>query len=135
MSLKKHLPSLLIYSTLSWCALGIGPAAANEKAGAGGAYTRIEPITVNLAGGAQYLQVSVSIKGGAPEFGAVVTERMPFVRHEMILLLSSQTSEEISTVQGKKVLMDRLKGVINKATKLGGHDGVAEVLFEAFIIQ
>ncbi len=116
--------------------LGAPAGWANEKAGGGaGGYTKIEPFTVNLVGGAQYLQVSISIKGATPEFGVTVAERMPFVRHELILLLSSQHSEEITTVEGKKLLLEHLKEAINKAIKLSGHEGVTEVLFETFIVQ
>ncbi|MES2151030.1 MAG: flagellar basal body-associated FliL family protein [Pseudomonadota bacterium] len=119
-------------------ALGLAPgASANSGKGdeKGGAYVRIEPITVNLFDLSQYLQIALSAKGGSPEAAARLVERMPMVRHALILLLSSQHSEEILTPKGKTMLLDKLKKAINGAIKLDGHDGVEDVVMESFIVQ
>lgn len=104
-------------------------------AGAAGAYIRIEPLTINLSGGEQYLQVGISIKGGTADAAGRVATYMPKIRHAMIMLLCDQKSEEILTPGGKAVLLEALKNAINKAIEMDAHDGITEVAYESFIVQ
>ena len=103
--------------------------------GGGAGYVKIESFTVNLQGGTQYLQISMSVLGGTPEVGASIVARMPIVRHELILVLSNQEADVIRTSQGKLDLMEQIKEAVNKAIEKKGHDGVTEVLFENFVVQ
>ena len=57
------------------------------------------------------------------------------IRHELILLLSSQKGEELATLEGKKKVMAAIKAAINKILKLDDKTGVTDVLFETFVIQ
>jgi flagellar FliL protein len=135
----KHLKSLSIFfAVLAMTGLALNTQnveAAEHSGGAGGSYIKIQPLTVNLVEAEKYLQMSFSIKGGTPEVAANVSTYMPIVRHELILLLSSQKSEEILTVNGKIKLMEALKNAVNKAIGMSGHGGVSEVVLESFIVQ
>ncbi|MES2934366.1 MAG: flagellar basal body-associated FliL family protein [Pseudomonadota bacterium] len=122
---------------VSLCVFGLAiqsPNASAESGGDGG-YIKIEPFTVNLLGGVQYLQMSMRIRGGSPEVAGSVSSRMPMVRHELILLLSGQKSADILSVKGKIVLLEDIKMAINKAIEMKGQNGVTEVALESFVVQ
>ena len=111
-------------------------AVANEGAKEGeSAYIKLEPFTVNLAGLTQYLQVELALQAGSPEVGATIANLKPKVRHEMILLLSSQEAAQILTPEGKVKLAADIRHAINDAIEMPGKHGVTGVLFVSFIVQ
>jgi flagellar FliL protein len=112
---------------------------ANASGGGGGggasAYEYVEPLTVNLKGMQQFLQVSITLKLAKPEASAKVKLHMPAIRNNMIYLLSEKTAEEISNMEGKQRLLVEAREAVNKAIELEAAEGVSDVLFETFIIQ
>lgn len=108
---------------------------ASEGGGGGGAYERLEPFTVNLVGLTQVIQLVVTLKMARPEAGEKVKLYMPVIRHGMILLLSSKTSAQIETAEGKQRLIQETIATVNHAIELTPKEGVADVLFESIIIQ
>jgi flagellar FliL protein len=114
---------------------------AHASGGGGGAegaavYEYVEPLTVNLKGGQmQYLQASITLKLAKPEASAKVKFHMPAIRNNMIYLLTEKTPEEISNMEGKQRLLVESRDAVNKAIGLDAAEGVADVLFETFIIQ
>jgi flagellar FliL protein len=112
---------------------------ASASGGGGGegasAYEHMEPLTVNLKGLQQYLQVVITLKLAKPEASAKVKLHMPAIRNNMIYLLSEKTAEEISNMEGKQRLLVEARAAVNKAIGLEAADGVSDVLFETFIIQ
>jgi flagellar FliL protein len=112
---------------------------ANASGGGGegaSAYEYVEPLTVNLSGGQQqYLQVSITLKLAKPEASGNIKLHMPAIRNNMIYLLSEKTAEEISNMEGKQRLLVESRDAVNKAIGLEAAEGVADVLFETFIIQ
>lgn len=123
------LPFLLAFSLATAHASGGG-----ESTG-GGAYSKLEPITVNLADLSRYLQIQITAKAGNAEMAEAIKMYMPAVRHALILLFSSKSADEISTLDGKQKLMEEAKVAINKAAELKPAHGVVAVLFESFIVQ
>ena len=126
------------YLTILTAALLIfsAPAQANApKEGGASAYAKLETLTVNLQGLTQYLQVNMALKLAKPEIADSIKEWNPVIRHELILLLSSQRGEELATLEGKKKVMEAAKTAVNKILKLDDHGGVTDILFESFIIQ
>ncbi|TAJ77972.1 MAG: hypothetical protein EPO42_09035 [Gallionellaceae bacterium] len=105
------------------------------EGGGNGAYEKLEPFTVNLVGLRQVIQVSVTLKLAKPEAGEKVKLYMPVVRHEMILLLSGKSAEQVETADGKRRLILETKAAVNKAIESNGKEGIADVLFEQIIIQ
>lgn len=112
-------------------------AQASGGGGGGGPspYAKLETLTVNLKGLTQYLQVNMVLKVAKPEIAESIKGWNPVIRHELILLLSSQTGEELATLAGKQKVMGLIKAAVNKVLKLDAKDGVTDVLFESFVIQ
>jgi len=126
------------YLTILAAALLISSASAqanSSKEGGASAYAKLETLTVNLHGLTQYLQVNMTLKLAKPEISESIKEWNPAIRHELILLLSSQKGAELATFEGKKKVMEAAKIAINKILKLDDHGGVTDILFESFIIQ
>lgn len=98
-------------------------------------YARLEPITVNLQGLEQFLQVQITLKVASAEVGETIKEYMPIIRHEMILLLSSKEAGQISSFEGKRKLFAETSQAINRTLRRGNKNGITEALFESFIIQ
>jgi flagellar FliL protein len=98
-------------------------------------YAKLESFTVNLQGLTHYLQVSIALKVAKTEVGEAIKGWNPVIRHELILLLSNQSSEELATIEGKRKVMAAIKAAINKILKLDDKEGVSDVLFESFVIQ
>jgi len=119
--------ALLIFSTSAQ--------ANSSKEGGASAYVKLETLTVNLHGLTQYLQVNMTLKLAKPEISESIKEWNPAIRHELILLLSSQKGAELAPFEGKKKVMEAAKIAINKILKLDDHGGVTDILFESFIIQ
>jgi len=101
----------------------------------GGGYERLEPFTVNLAGLHQVIQISVTLKPAKPDVSDKIKLYMPVIRHEIILLLSQKTPEQMESSEGKQKLILETRYAANKALGLTSKDGVADVLFESIIIQ
>jgi flagellar FliL protein len=133
---KKYV-TLAIFALVTGIALSCQSASAADHGGGGasGAYIRIAPVTVNLLGGTQFVQTSISIKGRSADVANNVSTYMPIVRHELILLLSNQRSEDILTTDGKTALMEAIKHAVNKAINMDDQSGVGEVVIEDFIVQ
>jgi len=113
-----------------------GPALASEggKGGAAG-YAKLDVFAVNTAGLDHYLQVAITLKTAGDKADEFVKSYMPMIRHELILLLSSQAATDLATPDGKLKLMEAAKARVNKVIGLDEERGVKGVLFESFVIQ
>lgn len=109
--------------------------ASESKEAAPSPYAKLETLTVNLEGLTQYLQVNLALKVAKPQVSDSIKEWNPVIRHELILLLSSQKGQELATLEGKKKVMAAIKAAVNKILKLDDKTGVSDVLFETFVIQ
>ncbi|MCE5182436.1 MAG: flagellar basal body-associated FliL family protein [Betaproteobacteria bacterium] len=132
--MHKNIMRIILLPLLAF-SLATAHASEGGESKGGGAYTKLESITVNLADLSRYLQIQITVKAGNPEMAETIKMYMPVVRHALILLLSSKSPEEISTEPGKQKLMDEAKIAVNKAAELKPTHGVVAVLFESFIIQ
>ncbi len=83
-----------------------------------------------------YLQVELEVMARSQEPLDVLTRHMPRVRNDILLLLSSQRFESISTTAGKEALrrqiLEHLQKVVEEET---GEPGVEAVYFTSFIMQ
>jgi len=107
----------------------------------------LEPFTVNLLpeNGEQYLQVALSLELEDATSDPELKSRLPKIRNNIMLLLSSKKATELLTKEGKEALaeglLDEINTVINpprknKKGELIPPDGpVKTVLFTTFIIQ
>jgi flagellar FliL protein len=106
-----------------------------EGGGSSGGYEKLEPFTVNLVGLRQMIQISVTLKPAKADVSDKIKLYMPAIRHEIILLLSGKTVEQMQSSEGKQRLILETRYAANKALGLTSKDGVADVLFESIIIQ
>ncbi len=120
---------------LGLCCVSISANAEEKKEGDSGGYERLEPFTVNLVGLHQVIQISLTLKPAKPDISDKIKLYMPAIRHEIILLLSSKTPEQVQSSEGKQKLISETRIAANKALGLSSKDGVADVLFESIIIQ
>lgn len=102
-------------------------------------YVDLEPFTVNLLphGDDTFAQVGMSIKLSDDSVVEKIKAHMPEIRNKILLLLSSQTAEELATLEGKQHLS---KAVLTEIKHPLSHDAekakkVQEVLFTSFVIQ
>lgn len=132
-SLRKFLAFLFL--SLSLAAVNAHASEGGGGEGGGGAYTKLEPFTVNLVGLTQVIQLVVTLKMAKPEAGEKVKLYMPAVRHNMILLLSSKSADQVSSAAGKQKLIKETISAVNRAIESNAKEGVADALFESIIIQ
>lgn len=102
----------------------------------------LEPFVVNLAdpGSRRYLRVRLKIEFKKPEeTEPLLTERTPQVRDVILLLLSSKTSDQLVSPEGKthlrKELTDQLNLVLKKGKKKKVKQVVKNLYFTEFLIQ
>lgn len=96
------------------------------------------PIVVNIMDGERirHMQVVIEIKMVDPSNASKMDLHKGPVRHELILLLSSQDAGTISSALGKEQLRkDALEAVNKVLTELVGEPIVEALYFTNFIIQ
>lgn len=105
------------------------------KAEAPGTILNMEPFIVNLAdpSGKRYLKLTLAVDAKDEAMKADIEARLPQIRDSILLLLTSKTFEEISTVAGKLRLKNEVLKIINRS--LGGQTTVHAVYFTEFVIQ
>jgi flagellar FliL protein len=96
----------------------------------------LESFIVNLMDksglGKRYLKVTMVLEVGGEEQRIMVERHEPQLRDTILLLLSSQLFDEISTVEGKLELKQALFSRINQV--LGG-GAVHRIYFTEFVVQ
>ena len=104
-------------------------------------YMPMEVFTVNLRPDAdsqqqQFLQVVMSLQMPTDKDVEKIKERMPEVRNRILYILSNKKASEISTVEGKDILVKEITNQIN--IPFYGSDkpqAVTTLFFTSFIIQ
>jgi flagellar FliL protein len=120
--------------------VGMNPALASGGGGEGGSnYLPIDPpfvVNINNGNGFNFLQVNTELKLANPEFSGMVKHHMAAIRHIMIMLLSSQSTNEIRTLEGKELLREKaleaIQAVLEEET---GDTTIEAVYFTGFVIQ
>ena len=108
---------------------------AAEEASVGdlpGAIYPLEVFIVNLGVKGSFLKVAIQLEFLDPDPPAGVDAEIPRVRDSIIQTLSSKTSAEILTVEGKENLR---KEVTEAANEAFGREEVLQVYFTEFIVQ
>ncbi len=101
-------------------------------------YHTLEPIVVNINdnGRIRFLQAKMDVMARSQEVIDAVSQHMPRIRNELVLLLSSQTVESVSTPEGKEALrkaaLKRIQAVLRKEI---GEAGVEDVFITSLIVQ
>lgn len=102
-------------------------------------YLPIDPaFVVNFAsqGKARFLQVTVEVMTRSPEVPDSVKLHMPVIRNNLMLLLSSQSYDSVSTLEGKEALREEALEVIQLILEEEtGDPGIEAVYFTSFVMQ
>lgn len=115
---------------------GGGEAGGEDGGGEGkmGVFVSLDPFIVNLASdaGKRYLKVVMQLELAKPEMGVEVNNRMPQIKDAVITVLSSKSSEELLTIEGKFQLKEQVLTRINNLLTGGV---VKNIFFVEFVIQ
>lgn len=109
-------------------------AAAKKEASKLGVVTGLDPFIVNLAGeaGKRYIKVTMQLELSSKEGIEEVQQRMPQIKDSVITVLSSKTTEDLLTVDGKFQLKEQILTRVNILLQTGV---VKNVYFVEFVIQ
>ncbi len=107
---------------------------------AGTQYIDIKPAFVTNYGGVgrlRFLKTEITLRVGGGAVGPnSVRHHMPRIRHEIVMLLSRQTVDDISSMEGRELLrQNALKAVQEALLKEDGQQFVVDLLFKTFIVQ
>lgn len=113
-----------------------------SSGGGGGAaskYFQLSPeIVVNLTdqGKVRHLQIAIQLRLEDPADTSLVTEHIPAIQHELVMMLSGREAKDVRSTQGKEALRaeatEKLKKILEENT---GRPIISAVYFTAFIIQ
>jgi flagellar FliL protein len=94
----------------------------------------METFLVNLSDpqGKRYLRLTMQLRLSSPQTAAEFTERKAELRDAVLMLLSSQKSDDISTLSGKMALKRTLMVQMNRMLRQGQ---VEDIYFTEFLIQ
>lgn len=101
-------------------------------------FVDLDIFTVNLQPeeNNQYLQVGLTVKVRETPVMAEISKQMPDIRNRILMLLSSKTAADITSIAGKQLLSQQIADEIKQSVgseKL--QEDVLEVLFTSFVIQ
>ncbi|TFZ08340.1 flagellar basal body-associated FliL family protein [Ramlibacter humi] len=74
-------------------------------------FTTLEPFTVNLQDprGERFAQIGITLQFEDPKLEAELKDRLPAVRNEILLLISSKQIEELLSTEGKQKLAEEIR--------------------------
>jgi len=96
------------------------------------------PFVVNFQGqnGSRFLQVTIELMTYDPDVVPALEQHMPVIRNNLVFLLSSINSDQISTLEGKqKLRADTLAEIQRVLKDKIGKPGVEEVYFTSIVMQ
>lgn len=114
------------------------PAAKTKKnVGKTPLYLDLDPafvVNLNDDSGVRFLQVAVSVMAYSQEALDKVQANMPLVRHNLVLLFSSQKFEDIKTRDGKVALQEKALSTVRNALKEVTGEPLVEGLYLPSIV-
>lgn len=118
------------------------PAAEGETASpfnTGAIYIPLQPSFVVNYGGPgrlKYIKTDISVRLQDAAAANSVRHHMPYIRNNLVMLLSAQTEESISSQEGKEALrQEALKEVRELIMAEDQQEGVVDLYFNAFLVQ
>lgn len=139
-------------TALAFSLIGLtGQVLANDHGGGGVSdIVALEPITTNLASKtgkeSRFIQLVIALRLHDPQAGAAITAYMPQIRHDILMVLSAHTGEDLKLTSGRETLVDEIKDAVNgvvgspartdkKGKRIAGDGPVKQVFFTSFIVQ
>lgn len=111
-----------------------------EGSGEGSEYLDIRPAIITNYGGPgpiHFVKVDMSLRlVKDPDAQAKVAHHLPHIRHELIMLFSRQSADNIMTMESKEQLRGQALAAVQKVIKdEEGESLVQDLLFTNFIVQ
>ncbi len=109
-------------------------AVANEEAAKLGDVLALDAFIVNLAGesGKRYLKITMQLEMNNSTLAEEIQNKMPQIKDSVITVLSSKTTDDLLTIEGKFLLKEQLLTRVNSLLRTGV---VKNVYFVEFVIQ
>ena len=86
--------------------------------------------------GTRFLQVDIEVMSREDGVMSRVDDYQVIIRHELIMMFSSLTKDQINSIEGRKQIQQRVVDTINAVLeKETGKGGVEEVYFTKFVMQ
>jgi flagellar FliL protein len=102
-------------------------------------FVQLDSFTVNLltppSEDPQFLQVGISLQLLQEKSPEQIKQRLPHIKNQVLMLLTSSKASDISTLEGKEALIGKIVSQINDLYKLGDQNPVVGAFFTSFIIQ
>lgn len=105
----------------------------------GAQYVYLQPgFTTNFgtSGRMRYVRTEIAVKVDSSMAAEAVKRHLPYLRHDIIMLLSAQDSETLNTPQGREKLrrltLDQVRG---RLIELEDAPQVEELYFSNFVVQ
>ncbi len=100
-------------------------------------FVAVEPFTVNLQDArGRILYVGVSLKVADEAVASRLTGHMPQVRNRILMTLTSQEADTLTTLEGKQALAQTLRATVSEPFVAEAEPlKVSDVLFTNFIVQ
>ncbi|MCB1985604.1 MAG: flagellar basal body-associated protein FliL [Burkholderiales bacterium] len=102
------------------------------------AFKELDIFTVNLQPEerGQYLQLGLTVKIRDTDVSNEIDHKMPEIRNRVLLLLTSKTANDITTLVGKQLLSSEIADEIRESMDSEVlREEILEVLFTSFVIQ
>lgn len=103
-------------------------------------YFDVKPAFVVNYGGPgklRYIKTDISLRVGGGDIGMQgIRHHLPYIRHTLVMLLTKQSVEDISTTEGKELIRQAaLEAVQQMLEGEEGEQHVVDLLFNSFIVQ
>lgn len=102
-------------------------------------YIPLKPaFTTNFgaSGRIRYVKAEISLRVESSTAAAAVARHTPFIRNNLVLLLSAQTRENLQTTKAKEALRKAaLEEIRTLLEKMEGEPMVQDLLFTTFVVQ
>lgn len=102
-------------------------------------YLHLEPafvVNYGSTGRMKYLRTEIALKVSGNDAAAAVSQHKPYIRNNLVMLLSAQESETMNSSQGReslrKVALDEVRALM---VKLEGTPLIDDLYFSNFVVQ
>ena len=113
-------------------------AAAEEPVVAQTLYLALDKMTITFSqtGSAKFLQLEMQLMAHDQAVLDAVSEHMPVVKNDLLVLLSGQSADPLRTLEGKEALRGEILTAVQKIVKENADlDGPQAVYFTSFVMQ
>ena len=134
----------LLHSLMLAVALLLGPTAVYAEEGGSNHVEYVEmnpPFVANYGGPGplKYVKLEATVKAVGRDGEVAVKHHQPQIRNAIVMLLSEQTDDTVSTAAGREQIrikaLEAVRQIMVKENGEKGYEMVGDLLFTSFVIQ